>query len=89
MKDDRLQKGQLRANYNLQISTNNQYISNYTVGQTTTDTILLKAHIKDFIESYKEAPESVTADAGYGSEENYVDLEDKNITAYVKYNYFR
>ena len=47
----------LRANYNLQISTNNQYISNYTVGQTTTDTTLLKAHIKDFIDSYKGAPD--------------------------------
>lgn len=88
MKDDRLQNGQLRANYNLQISTNNQYISNYTVGQTTTDTTLLKAHIKDFIDSYNEAPDSITADAGYGSEENYTDLEKKNITAYVKYNYF-
>ncbi|MCM4160857.1 IS5/IS1182 family transposase, partial [Antarcticibacterium sp. W02-3] len=26
--------------------------------------------------------------AGYGSEENYVDLEEKEVTAYVKYNYF-
>jgi transposase len=89
MKDDLMQNGQLRANYNVQVSTNNQFISNYTVGQTTTDTTLFKAHIKDFIDSYKEAPESVTADAGYGSEENYADLEDKNITGYVKYNYFR
>ena len=33
-------------------------------------------------------PESLTADAGYGSEENYDFLEEKGITAYVKYGYF-
>ena len=30
----------------------------------------------------------MVADAGYGSEENYEMLENKEITAYVKYNYF-
>jgi hypothetical protein len=33
-------------------------------------------------------PEAITADAGYGSEENYCLLENKRIEAYVKYNYF-
>ena len=49
---------------------------------------MLKEHIEDHIESYNETPESITADAGYGSEENYTDLESKNIDAFVKYNYF-
>ena len=30
----------------------------------------------------------MTADAGYGSEENYTLLENNDITAFVKYNYF-
>ena len=88
MKDDYMQNGQLKPGYNLQASTNNQYITNYTLGQTTADTTLLKEHIEDHIESYNETPESITADAGYGSEENYTDLESKNIDAFVKYNYF-
>ena len=88
MKDDYMQNGQLKPGYNLQASTNNQYITNYTLGQTTADTTLLKTHVEDFIESYHQAPESLTADAGYGSEENYTDLESKNIDAFVKYNYF-
>lgn len=88
MKDDHMQNGQLKPGYNLQASTNNQYITNYTLGKTTADTSLFKDHINDFIESYNLAPESITADAGYGSEENYTDLEDKNIDAFVKYNYF-
>ena len=88
MKDGHMQNGQLKPAYNLQVSTNNQYITNYTLGQTTADTTLLKNHVADHIGSYNETPDSVTADAGYGSEENYTDLETKNIDAFVKYNYF-
>lgn len=83
-----MQNGQLKPGYNLQASTNNQFITNYTLAQTTADTTTLKDHLKDHIESYGQTPEALTADAGYGSEENYTDLEDKNITAFVKYNYF-
>lgn len=88
MKDDHMQNGELKPGYNLQASTNNQYITNYTLGQTTADTTLLKNHVENFIESYGQIPNTLTADAGYGSEENYSDLEDKNIDAFVKYNYF-
>ncbi|WP_218148714.1 hypothetical protein [Myroides guanonis] len=36
----------------------------------------------------KNKAKQLVADAGYGSEENYEMLESKEITAYVKYNYF-
>lgn len=88
MKDDHMQNGQLKPAYNLQASTNNQYLTNYTLAQTTADTNTLKDHVADQIENYNETPETLTADAGYGSNENYTDLEDKEITAFVKYNYF-
>ena len=88
MKDDHMRNGQLKPGYNVQASTDKHYILNYTLGQTTADTSLLKDHIEDTIQSYGEIPESVTADAGYGSEENYDFLEEKGITAYVKYGYF-
>ena len=88
MKEDHMKNGQLKPGYNLQASTNNQYITGYTLGQTTADTTLLKDHIDDHIKSYDQVPDSITADAGYGSEENYTDLEDKNIDGFVKYNYF-
>jgi hypothetical protein len=88
MKDDHMQNGQLKPGYNLQASTNNQFITSYTLAQTTADTTTLKDHLNDHIESYGQTPETLTADAGYGSEENYTDLEEKNITAFVKYNYF-
>ena len=88
MKDDHMQNGQLKAGYNLQISTNTQFITHYSLAQTTADTTTLKNHVQQHIATYDQIPETLTADAGYGSEENYQDLELKDITAYVKYNYF-
>lgn len=88
MKEDHMLNGQLKPGYNVQASTEKQYIVNYTLGQTTADTTLLKAHIDEHILSYGAPPEDLTADAGYGSEENYQVLEERGITAFVKYNYF-
>jgi transposase len=88
MKEDHMRNGQLKPGYNVQASTDKHYILNYTLGQTTSDTSLLKEHIEDTIESFGERPDCLTADAGYGSEENYDYLEEKGITAFVKYNYF-
>ena len=88
MKEDHMLNGQLKPGYNVQASTEKQYIVDYTLGQRTTDTTLMKGHIEDFIASYGQPPESLTADAGYGSEENLSYLEEKGITPYVKYGYF-
>jgi transposase len=88
MKEDHMRNGQLKPAYNVQASTERQYIVNYTLEQTTTDTTTLKDHIDEHIASYGQPPESLTADAGYGSEENYDFLEEKGIAAFVKYNYF-
>ncbi|GAA3558956.1 IS1182-like element ISBf5 family transposase [Snuella lapsa] len=88
MKEDHMQNGQLKPAYNFQASTNNQYITNYQLAQTTADTTTLKDFVDNTIESYQQIPHSITADAGYGSEENYTHLEQKGIDAFVKYNYF-
>jgi hypothetical protein len=88
MKEDHMKNGQLKPAYNLQVSTNNQYIANYSIHQATTDTTTLPTHLNDYAEQYQSTPAILTADAGYGSEENYQYLEQNNITAYVKYNQF-
>ena len=88
MKEDHMMNGQLKPAYNLQVSSNDQYIANYSIHQTTTDTTTLISHLDDFSEQHQLLPDVVTADAGYGSEENYQYLEEKNIIAYVKYNQF-
>lgn len=88
MKEDHMNNGQLKPGYNVQISTNNQIITNYDTFPNPTDTLTLPAHIESFKELYREAPETITADSGYGSEQNYECLEANNCTAYVKFNYF-
>ncbi len=88
MKEDHMMNGQLKPGYNWQISTNNQYIVNYSVHQTPSDTVTFQEHIEEYQTLYNMLPENVTADAGYGSEENYEFAEQNNIEAFVKYNYF-
>src|SRR3954471_12356460 len=88
MKEDHMKNGQLKPAYNVQISTNNQIIASYSIHQKTTDTNTLTAHLNQHEKDFDQKPQVVTADAGYGSEENYQYLEDNNITGYVKHNQF-
>lgn len=88
MKEDHMGNGQLKPGYNFQISTNNQYIVNYSLHQTTADTTTLQEHTELYKKQYNQLPGVITADAGYGSEQNYQYLNDNQIDNYVKYNYF-
>lgn len=88
MKDDHMRNGQLKPAYNVQISTNKQFIASYSIHQNTSDIKTLQSHMSEHIKQLGVKPSSLTADAGYGSEENYQWLETKRITAYVKHNQF-
>lgn len=88
MKEDHMGNGQLEPAYNLQFSTSKQYITTYSIHQNTTDTNTLTSHTEQHINLYNEAPESITADAGDGSKQNYQYLENKEIEAFVKHNQF-
>lgn len=88
MKEDHMKNGQLKPAYNVQISTNNQYIASYSVHQKTTDTNTLIPHIEQHQQSFKQKPEVIVADAGYGAEENLQWAQDNNITGYIKHNQF-
>jgi hypothetical protein len=88
LKDDHMQNGQLKPAYNTQISTDNQFITHYSIHQTAGDTTTLEEHLNGFEQQYGKQSKEVIADAGYGSEENYEMMEQKQIDAYVKYNYF-
>ena len=88
LKDDHMMNGQLKAAYNVQISTSNQYIVNYTLHPNPTDTTTLCKHLEQHNKNYHQYPLQVTADAGYGSEENYEMMEQRQIEAFVKYSSF-
>lgn len=88
LKEDHMRNGQLKPAYNVQISTSNQFIVNYTIHPNATDTNTLASHLEQHEKSFGAAPKSLTADAGYGSEENYTLLQKKKVTAFVKYGLF-
>lgn len=88
LKEDHMLNGQLKPAYNVQISTSNQFIVSYTIHSNTTDTNTLASHLEQHERSYGSLPKSLTADAGYGSQENYTLLEEKQVRAYVKYGLF-
>jgi transposase len=98
----RLKDERLAAAYNLQHSTSNQYIVNYTVAQNTVDNTTLISHLNKMDQRWEDLQghgvqiqertaqdpaktPSFCGDAGYGSEENYAELERRGWTAYVKY----
>ena len=89
MKDDHMQNGQLKPGYNVQIGTENQFIVNYTLHQNPNDMPVLKAHLEDtqaqLASIGQPMPKRASADAGYGSEENYDYLESMGMENYVKY----
>lgn len=88
MKEDAMLNGQLKPGYNVQISTENQFITNYGIYRRPTDTGTLIDYLKSFKERYGIKSREVVADAGYGSEQNYNYMLENAIVPYVKYNYF-
>jgi len=88
MKEDHMRNGQLKPAYNLQLSTEKQFILHYSLHDNPNDTRTLPLHVEGFEESYQKLPEELVADAGYGSQQNYEFLRKKKIKGYVKYNYF-
>jgi transposase len=88
MKEDHMLNGQLKPAYNVQVSSSDQYIVDYSIHQTTADTTTFIPHIEQHKEQYQQYPEAITADAGYGSEQNLQYLSNKDIEGYVKYNSF-
>ena len=88
MKEDAMMNGQLKPGYNIQISTENQFITHYAIYQRPTDTLTLIPFLKLFKERYNLQSSVVVADSGYGSQENFEWMFGVGITPFVKYNYF-
>src|SRR5574344_37916 len=88
MKEDAMNNGQTKPGYNLQIATENQFITDFAFFPNPTDTLTLIPFFNSFRERYNRLPGTAVADAGYGSEENYRFMQENRIEAFVKYNFF-
>lgn len=88
MKEDAMKNGQTKPGYNLQISSENQFITDFALFPNPTDTLTLIPFFNSFLSRYGHLPSVAVADSGYGSEENYRFMEEAGMDAYVKYNRF-
>ena len=88
MKEDAMLNGQLKPGYNVQISTENQFITNFGIYQRPTDTLTMISYLESFKARYGMHSEEIIADSGYSSEENYEYMFSNGMTPYVKYNMF-
>lgn len=88
MKEDAMLNGQLKPGYNVQIATENQFITNYGIFQRPADTGTLIDFLESFHKKYGLHSREIVADAGYGSQQNYEYMFEKGMIPYVKYNYF-
>lgn len=88
LKEDAMNNGQTKPAYNLQIATENQYWTNFALYHNPTDTLTFKPFLDKYKKRYGKQSKNVTADSGYGSEENYEYLEMEEMVGYVKYNWF-
>lgn len=74
--------------YNVLIGTENQMILSYSVHQTPSDMTAFPEHLEQIEQHTGQKPTVIVADAGFGSEQSYELLEEKDIKNYVKYNTF-
>ena len=88
MKEDAMNNGQTKPGYNVQIATENQFITNYGLYSSPTDQGTLIPFLNSFEDRYGVRSSTVCADSGYGSEMNYEHMVSKQITPFVKYNMF-
>jgi transposase len=88
MKDDRMRNGQLKPAYNVQIGTENQFITHYDFYPNPTGYLTFIPFNHGFNERYSKLPGKEVADSGYGSEENYEFLQNNDIEPFVKYPMF-
>ena len=88
MKEDAMNNGQTKPGYNLQISAENQFITDFALFPNPTDTLTLIPFFNSFLSRYGHLPQTAVADSGYGSEENYRFMDEAGMDAYVKYNRF-
>ena len=71
MKGDTMRNGRTKPGYNLQIATENQSITDFSLFPNPTDTLTMIPSLKSFAGRYGHPAQTVVADSGYGSEEDY------------------
>jgi len=84
MKDDHMRNAQLKPGYNVQIAVDSEYVVAADIFQDRNDVWTLVPFLKHMEDKLGFKYPSVTADAGYESEEAYCFLDENQQTYYIK-----
>ena len=79
-----MKNGQLKPGYNVTIGVEAEYITGANITSERSDQLTLIPLLDKMSKNLTKKYESVTADAGFESEENYTYLKNNNQTAYIK-----
>jgi len=79
---------ELLPSYTVMAGTENQYIINYSIHQSASESGEFKRHLEKYYRNYKKYPGLISGDSAYGSEENSEYLENNEIKNYLKFSTF-
>lgn len=88
MKEDHMKNGQLKPGYNVQVGSENGFVTHYSLYPNPTDTKTLIPVLESFKADYGSYLENCVADKGYGSISNYQEMEQRDVAAYIKYSHW-
>lgn len=89
IKKDYMGNDQLLAAYNIQVGVADEYIAVVDVNQYRSDMDCFVPLMEQFHKTYDFYPKYPTADAGYGSYNNYIYCEKKEMEKYMKFPMFK
>ena len=81
----RMKNDELRPGYNVQVVSENGFIVGASVSQNANDGTSFIPLMEEMDSALLPEPDEIVADAGYGHEEVYEYLEERNIDAFIKY----
>ena len=84
MKENHMRNSQLKPGYNMQIGVEGEYIVGIDISSERSDQLTFIPFLKKLREKLSQIFDSVIADAGYESEENYMYLESTGQNTFIK-----
>ena len=84
MKEDHMKNSQLKPGYNVQIGVESEYIVGVGIYSDRSDSGTLIPFLDNLSDRLNLKYKNIIADSGYESEENYVYLENRKQTYYIK-----
>jgi transposase len=84
----RMKNEEILPGYNVLAGSEDQFIVNCSVHQSTNDATCFSEHIAQLEKHSKTLPGAITADSIFGTEQNYELLESKSINSYMKFPTF-